>query len=126
MPEELGYVPSEAQDEMKKMDESKEDVKKIENIDEYEREKIERTIADLKQTTAIIDNYLKMMDFADTHHIKIDKRTLMDKIRYQDGPAGPDNDMIKLQGLFAKGQAEIAHSIPREHVEELKKLGLVK
>ena len=38
---------------------------KVENIDQYEREKIETTLKDAKHLVAVIENYLKTVAYCD-------------------------------------------------------------
>lgn len=91
----------------------------VENIDEYEREKIERTLADAEHLVEVIKNYLEMIKFCDEKGIKAENRTSLDMIRGPKGVAGPDSDMSKLRDMFMSGQVELKKNI---HIRDKKEL----
>lgn len=54
---------------------SEKESKKVENVDKYEKEKIESTLKDAKRLVAVMENYLEMVKFCDEQGIKIKNRT---------------------------------------------------
>ena len=92
---------------------------KIENIDEYEKEKIERTLKDAEHLVAVIKNYLEMVKFCDEQGIHIKKRKSFDRLRYPNGPAGPDSDLGKIARMFEGGQIEIGRYLTKEQLDEI-------
>ena len=90
------------------------ETKRVENIDVYEREKIERTLVDARRLVAVMENYLEMVKFCDEKGIVVKGRTMFDQLRFPDGPAGPDGDLGKIEAMFQSGQKEIARNLREE------------
>jgi len=95
------------------------EVTPVENLDEYEREKIETTLKQAEHLTEVIRNYLEMIDYCDGQGIQIRGRTKLDNIRYPNAPAGPDSDLGKLASMFESGQNEIARNLTQEQGDEI-------
>ena len=101
--------------------------KKVENMDKYEREKIESTVNDLEFTANVLKNVLICADFCDEKRIdlKRGKRPDFSTIMTYPGKsvAGPDSDFYKgisqLSGLFQKAQVDMARNIHFSHKNEL-------
>lgn len=91
-----------------------------EHLDSYGREKVVSTIGDLELAAATARNYLKMVDFANEKGIELPQSLMdIDRLRYPDGPAGPDSDIVKIRGVFQQAQIAVAKHIPVEHRQEL-------
>ena len=91
----------------------------VENIDEYEREKIERTLEDAEHLVVVIRNYLEMVGYCDENGIEINGRTSLDSLRYPGAPAGPESDLGKISSMFESGQKEIARNLTQEQGDEI-------
>jgi hypothetical protein len=89
------------------------------NLDSYEREKIEATLASVKHLAGVMENYLSMVKYCDENGISIEWRTLLDDIRRPWSPAGPDNDLLKLSILFEQWQHEIARNLTKEQGDDI-------
>jgi len=96
-------------------------ITKFENVDKYEKEKIENTLKDAKHLVAVIENYLEMVKYCDEQGIDIKGRTSLEKLRYPNGPAGPDSDLGKLSQVFESGQSEISKNLTREQVNQIRR-----
>ena len=86
--------------------------KQVVILDSYAREKVERTIADLELALATARNFMGMVAYCEEQGIEptSDVRkvvTEMEKLRYPNAPAGPDNDIWKVCGLFQRGQTAV-------------------
>lgn len=103
----------------KEMDINAPEMSKIENISEYEREKIERTLNDAKRIVAVIENYLEMIKFCDEQGIDVIGRTSLNDLRRPNGPAGPNSDLGKIARIFESGQTEIAKNLTKEQVNQI-------
>ncbi len=76
-----------------------------ENIDEYEREKIERTISDLESAADALRRYVALADQLADNDVKLsmhEGHDCLDNLRYPGGLAGPDSDLWK---LFKRAEA---------------------
>lgn len=93
---------------LRKRESKKELLKKIGNVGEYEREKIENTLKDARHLVAVIENYLEMVKFCDENEIYIEKRTDLGHLR---APNGIADQLQKISIIFEKGQYEIRDSI---------------
>ncbi len=91
----------------------------VENIDRYEREKIEYTLKDAEHLVTVIKNYLEMVKFCDEQSIDIKGRSSLEKLRYPDAPAGPDSDLGKIATMFESGQMEIAKNLTKAQVDQI-------
>lgn len=96
---------------------SEKESKKVENVDKYEKEKIESTLKDAKRLVTIMENYLEMVKFCDEQGIKIKNRTKLDNIRYEGAPAGPGSDLGKIESLFQSGQKEIGSNLTKDQID---------
>ena len=92
---------------------------KVENIDQYEKEKIETTLKDAEHLVAVIKNYLEMVKFCDEQGIDIKGRTSLEKLRYPEAPAGPDSDLGKIARMFESGQTEIARNLTKAQADQI-------
>jgi hypothetical protein len=92
---------------------------KVENINEYEREKIEATLRDAEHLVEVIKNYLEMIKFCDEHGIVIERRTSFAKLRSPGAPAGPDSDLVEIARMFESGQTEIAGYLTKEQIAQI-------
>lgn len=92
---------------------------KIENLDEYEKEKIEMVLKDAEHLVAVIKNYLEMVKYCDENGIKIKGRTNLEKLRYEGQPAGPGSDLYKIAQKFESGQLEIAKNLTQEQGDKI-------
>lgn len=99
---------------------SKHELKKVENIDSYEKEKILYTLKDLKHASQVIENYLAEMEKYDDEGIKILQRSRFDKLRYENGLAGPNNDIQNIATMFESALSELkrAKKININHTSE--------
>ena len=92
----------------------------IKNIDDYEREKVETTVKELRLAASTFDNALIMLDFASEKGIPVPNRTSLDWIRRD-----PDGSIMKgitdSLSLAQKLQAELAANIPVELKDELER-----
>ena len=104
---------------MEKMGMGTPEAPKVENIDQYEREKIETTLKDAEHLVAVIKNYLEMVKFCDEQGIDIKGRSSLEKLRYPDAPAGPDSDVGKIARMFESGQAEIARNLTKTQADQI-------
>jgi len=87
---------------------------RVENLDEYEKEKIELVLKDAQHLVEVIRNYLEMIKYCDENGIKIQARTNLEKLRYEGQPAGPESDLGKIARKFENGQYEIARNLTKE------------
>lgn len=73
----------------------------VTNVDEYEREKITRTVTDLEMTADALRRYLAYADELSTKGIRIpfDEKLKLESLRAPGQPAGPDTDVLKIQVL---------------------------
>jgi hypothetical protein len=94
------------------------------NIDEYEREKLERTLKDIELTLALGKNYLAMVESADRQGIRLERETHFDRLRMPNELMGPGGKLyegiMELQGMFMSGQTEIAHQMTQEQARDIK------
>ena len=74
-----------------------------ENMDEYEIEKITRTLKDTEHLALVITAYLEELAKADKHNVMIRDRENLGWIRGPEAPAGPKNDIWTLSRMFEKG-----------------------
>ena len=91
------------------------------NMDEYEKAKVERTLADVELLAGMIRNFLTMIAFCDEKGIEVRNRQLLDWIRRKDAPCGPGSDILKLQSIFEQAQVETIANINVSFREDLKK-----
>lgn len=71
----------------------------VENIDEYEREKIERTISDLESAADALRRYVALADQLAGQDVNLsmhEGHDCLDNLRYPGGLAGSDSDLWKL------------------------------
>jgi hypothetical protein len=94
---------------------------KVENIDQYEREKIETTLKDAKHLVAVIENYLKTVAYCDEKGIELPNRKSLDAIRRPGELADPVGALTKLSILFESGMSDMAKNINVSHKDELEK-----
>ncbi|MBT3704192.1 hypothetical protein HOG17_00240 [Candidatus Peregrinibacteria bacterium] len=76
----------------------------MQNIDDYEKEKINFTIADLENTAATLRRYVALADELEAKGIRLPlkDRETFEKLRYEGGFAGPGG---ALQGLMQRAEA---------------------
>lgn len=85
----------------------KQESRKVENIDSYEMEKIKNTLSDLQRAARAIEIYLEEMSKLDEQGVKVIRKNKLDKLRVPNGPAGPENDIGKIVGIFQSALVEL-------------------
>jgi|SRR3989344_2142348 len=89
---------------------------KVSNIDSYEREKIETTLNDSKHLVAVIENYLKTVDYCNENGIVLEYRSSLDNLRH---PGGAGEVLADLARKFEGGMIDMAKSIHVSHKRAL-------
>ena len=107
-------------------DKSPDSISSIDNLGNYEREKIERTLEDVETLAAVIGNYLDMVTFCDARNIQIQERSSLNDLRHTGQQADPAGAILSLTVTFQHGMEEIARSIPHEMKALLKDQQLLK
>lgn len=93
----------------------------VENMDSYEREKIAATLRDAQHLVAVIENYLKTVDFCNEKGIDLSGRKSLNAIRGTGELADPAGTLTKLSILFESGMSDMAKQIDVSHKDELEK-----
>ena len=85
----------------------------VENMDEYEREKIATTLKSVEHLAVVIRGFLEQLDECDRRGILLDRKARFGNIRRPGGLAEPDGPILELTRMFeaAKRQADLA--LPR-------------
>jgi len=95
-------------------------------VTEYERQKIEATIADLEATARALRIYLAYADAAKAKGVKIINQVSLLGLRIEGGPAGPHNDIQAIQVLAQNASSRAEESIkkakPETKLTELRSL----
>jgi hypothetical protein len=94
---------------------------KIENMSQYEREKIETILKEVESLGEIINNYLKTIDYCDENEIYIPDRKSLEKIRAPGGLADPIGPLSQLLRLFKDGMIDMLNNIDFSNKDELEK-----
>lgn len=91
----------------------------VENIDQYEKEKIEVTLGEAKHLVAVIENYLETAAYCDEKGIKLPNRKSLAGIRRSGELADPVGPLTQLSILFESGTSDMAKNINISHRDEL-------
>lgn len=88
---------------------------RVENMSDYEREKINATLVDAKHLVAVIENYLKTVDYCDQHGIPLLNRPSLSDLRVPGGKADPVGPLRDLSVAFESGMTAMARNINVSH-----------
>ena len=91
----------------------------VENIGDYEREKIERTLADARHLVAVMENYLTTMQFCDEKGILVEERERHQGLRQPGALGDPAGVLRDLAIKFEQGMADAAKYIHVSQKDEL-------
>ncbi|MBM3256261.1 MAG: hypothetical protein FJZ04_02225 [Candidatus Moranbacteria bacterium] len=98
----------------------------IENLSGYSKEKIPKTLNQLKHLVEVMENFLTMLRFCEKLGIRTPELTKMSEkfssLRYLGGLAGPNSGLVDLEVVFENGQAAIARSLSGPQRIELDRL----
>lgn len=95
---------------------------KVENMNSYEREKIEKTLGTAEHLVKVIKNYLIMVDYCNEKGIKLQHRKTLETIRQPGELADPMGPFGKLEVEFENGMNDIARDVNGSlHEAELEK-----
>jgi len=95
----------------------------VENLDEYEREKIERTLLGAEHLVAVMKNYLEMVKYADENGIRLAHKPNLSGIRYPNAIFDPirKDGLTSMAGVFEHAMTEIAKDIHFTHKSAIEK-----
>lgn len=93
-----------------------EKVRKVENLDLYEREKTERVGMYAEMLKKTIDNYLALNEFADKKGIQYESPKILDADLRQFG-----DQIMEIYKVFEKAALDRGYSTPGEVYDEFRK-----
>ena len=101
--------------------ENRDQTPRVENMEHYEREKIERTLTGARHLVAVIENYLKTVDYCDEHGVALPNRKKLEAIRRPGELADPMGSLTELAVVFESGMNDMSKNINVSHKGELEK-----
>lgn len=101
--------------------ENRDQTRRIENMDGYEREKIERTLQGARHLVTVIENYLKTVDYCNENGVELPNRKKLEAIRRPGELADPMGSLTELAIVFESGMNDMSKNINVSHKGKLEK-----
>ena len=89
------------------------------NLDDYEREKLETTKAQLQRIVDMIDLNIKMLEYCQDKEIVIANRPNLHDLRHPNGLVGPESDIVKLESKLENFQLSVLKGMKEEQIENM-------
>ncbi len=89
------------------------------NMSEYEKDKLQETALQMSRIVEMINRHIRIMDYCDEEDIYITEKEHFHKIRSEQGLAGPNSDINKIEKRLEIAQIKVLQSMSERQLRKM-------